>query len=151
MNTLPAKRRKQPEYYVKFWKTAINMKILLLSLGTRGDCEPFAGLGEMLRERGEEVICAFPEQYRNIAEESGFRFYSLYAAITFALGSVYIKVLSSIVENNGQIDKDKVIEALKKAAENADMDKMKKEWEKNKNSYSEAEAQRIAKEAKEKI
>jgi uncharacterized protein (DUF697 family)/GTP-binding protein EngB required for normal cell division len=73
------------------------------------------------------------------------------AAITFALGSVYIEVLSSIVENNGKIDKDKVIETLNKAAKNVDLDKMKKEWEKNKNSYSEAEAQRIAKEAKEKI
>lgn len=53
------------------------MKILLIAIGTRGDCEPFAGLGEMLRGRGEDVYCCFPEQYRNVAEESGFPFHSL--------------------------------------------------------------------------
>ncbi|WKY46727.1 glycosyltransferase [Eubacteriaceae bacterium ES3] len=53
------------------------MKILMLSIGSRGDCEPFLGVGEMLRSFGEDVICAFPEQYRSLAEESGFSFYSL--------------------------------------------------------------------------
>ena len=53
------------------------MRILLISLGTRGDCEPFLGIGEILRAKGVEVICAFPEQYRKLAEDSGFPFYSL--------------------------------------------------------------------------
>ncbi|MDR1531868.1 MAG: glycosyltransferase [Clostridiales bacterium] len=53
------------------------MKILLISIGTRGDCEPFLGLSEMLRKRGEYVVCAFPEQYRCLAEESGVEFFSL--------------------------------------------------------------------------
>lgn len=53
------------------------MKILLLSLGTRGDCEPFLGVAEMLRTRGETVICGFSEQYRNLAEDNGFAFRSL--------------------------------------------------------------------------
>lgn len=62
------------------------MKILLLSIGTRGDCEPFVGVGEMLRQRGEEVFCAFPEHYRATAEENGFLFYSL--------GSEYLDLLN---------------------------------------------------------
>jgi UDP:flavonoid glycosyltransferase YjiC (YdhE family) len=62
------------------------MKILLLSIGTRGDCEPFVGVGEMLRQHGEEVLCAFPEQYRNTAEENGFHFHSL--------GSEYLDLLN---------------------------------------------------------
>ncbi len=53
------------------------MKALLMSIGTRGDCEPFLGVGEMLRARGVEVVCSFPEQYRGLAEESGFAFRSL--------------------------------------------------------------------------
>ena len=63
------------------------MKILLMSIGTRGDCEPFLGVGEMLREYGEDVVCAFPEQYRCLAEETGFPFYSL--------GTKFISLLNS--------------------------------------------------------
>jgi UDP:flavonoid glycosyltransferase YjiC (YdhE family) len=63
------------------------MKILMLSIGSRGDCEPFLGVGEMLCSFGVEVICAFPEQYRNLAEESGFAFYSL--------GSEFIDLLDT--------------------------------------------------------
>jgi sterol 3beta-glucosyltransferase len=53
------------------------MKILLISIGTRGDCEPFLGVAHMLKERGEQVICAFPEQYRSLAEDAGLPFISL--------------------------------------------------------------------------
>ena len=53
------------------------MRILMLSVGTRGDAEPFVGIGEMLRERGQEVLCCFLEQFRHVAEENGFPFYSL--------------------------------------------------------------------------
>ena len=53
------------------------MRILLLSVGTRGDMEPFAGVGVMLKGRGHEVICAFPDQYAHVAEESGLHFVSL--------------------------------------------------------------------------
>ena len=63
------------------------MKILLLSIGTRGDCEPFLGVGEILRNYGEDVVCAFPEQYRNFAEDSGFRFCSLGSGFIDLLGS----------------------------------------------------------------
>lgn len=61
------------------------MKILLVSIGTRGDMEPFLGIGEILKEKRHEVIAAFPEQFRSLAEESGIEFASL--------GSEYIDSL----------------------------------------------------------
>ncbi len=53
------------------------MKVLMIALGSRGDCEPFLGIAEVLTARGVEVVCAFPEQYRTLAEEAGYTFYSL--------------------------------------------------------------------------
>lgn len=65
------------------------MKIILTSIGTRGDVEPFLAIGEMLQERGHEVICMFPEQFRHLAEDSGFKFASL--------GPEFIDMLNSPV------------------------------------------------------
>jgi uncharacterized protein (DUF697 family) len=73
------------------------------------------------------------------------------ATITFAIGSIYIGVLSSVVKDNGRIDESEIIEALNKAAKEIDMEEMKKEWEKNKNSYSKSEAEHIVAEAKKDI
>jgi len=53
------------------------MKIILLSIGTRGDMEPFLSLSDLLLEKGHQVICAFPEQFRNLAEDSNMEFASL--------------------------------------------------------------------------
>jgi len=53
------------------------MKIILTSVGTRGDMEPFLAIGEILREKGHDVICLFPEQFRSLAENCGFEFASL--------------------------------------------------------------------------
>jgi sterol 3beta-glucosyltransferase len=64
-----------------------NMKIILLSIGTRGDMEPFLAIGEMLKERGHQIICAFPEQFRHLAEDSHLSFASL--------GPEFIDMLSS--------------------------------------------------------
>ena len=61
--------------------------ILLVSIGTRGDMEPFLAIGELLKEKGDQVICAFPEQFRDLAEESNLEFTSL--------GAKYIEVLDS--------------------------------------------------------
>lgn len=63
------------------------MKILLTSVGTRGDMEPFVAIGEILKEKGHEVICAFPEQFGEIATNSSLDFRSL--------GPKYIKLLES--------------------------------------------------------
>lgn len=53
------------------------MKILLMSVGTRGDMEPFLAIGELLRDRGHHVVCAFPEQFRDLAQECNLEFGSL--------------------------------------------------------------------------
>lgn len=39
------------------------MKILLMSIGTRGDIEPFLAIGELLSKKGHSIVYAFPEQY----------------------------------------------------------------------------------------
>ena len=51
------------------------MKALLVSFGTRGDIEPFLAVGEVLSERGWEVVCLFPEQFRDEVEAIGYRFH----------------------------------------------------------------------------
>ncbi len=63
------------------------MKFVLLSVGTLGDMEPFVAIGEILKEKGHQVVCAFPEQFRNLAEESGLEFVSL--------GAKFIEMLDS--------------------------------------------------------
>ncbi len=50
------------------------MKAVLFSIGTRGDMEPFLAIAELLKEKGWDVLCVFPEQFRETVEEMGFRF-----------------------------------------------------------------------------
>ncbi|CAK9042710.1 Sterol 3-beta-glucosyltransferase UGT80B1 (Protein TRANSPARENT TESTA 15) (UDP-glucose:sterol glucosyltransferase 80B1) [Durusdinium trenchii] len=55
-------------------------RILLMSLGSRGDMEPFLALAEELRrERSTELRLAFcfPEQFRSLASEVSSEFYGL--------------------------------------------------------------------------
>jgi len=63
------------------------MKIILMSVGTRGDIEPFLSIGEFLKEKGHYVICSFPEQFRQITVESDLEFASL--------GAKFIELLES--------------------------------------------------------
>lgn len=49
--------------------------------------EPFLAIGEILKEKGHNVICLFPEQFRSLAEDSGLEFASL--------GAEFIKMLDS--------------------------------------------------------
>ena len=63
------------------------MKIILISIGTQGDMEPFLAIGEILKEKGHQVICAFPDQFRNLVEDSNMKFASL--------GTKYIEMLDS--------------------------------------------------------
>lgn len=58
-------------------QTHTDMKILLAAIGTRGDVEPFLALGEMLQNRGHEVTCQFPEQFRDLAANSNLAFEGL--------------------------------------------------------------------------
>ena len=53
------------------WNEKGVMKRLLISIGTRGDMEPFLAIGELLKEKGHQVICAFSEQFARLAQESG--------------------------------------------------------------------------------
>lgn len=50
------------------------MKIILFSIGTRGDIEPFVAIAQLLQQRDCDVICVFPEQYRETVEKSGLSF-----------------------------------------------------------------------------
>lgn len=47
---------------------------LLLSLGTRGDVEPFLAAGLLLRQRGQRVTCVFPEQFGELTQRAGLDF-----------------------------------------------------------------------------
>ena len=46
------------------------MNFLLISVGTRGDVEPFVAIAELLYKKGHQVTCLFPEQFRKMVEES---------------------------------------------------------------------------------
>jgi sterol 3beta-glucosyltransferase len=50
------------------------MKILLISIGTRGDIEPFLAQAELLRAANHEIFCLFPEQFRETVEKMGMEF-----------------------------------------------------------------------------
>ena len=40
-------------------------RILLMTLGSRGDMEPYLALGEELKDAGNEVAFCMPEQFRS--------------------------------------------------------------------------------------
>lgn len=63
------------------------MKIIIISIGTLGDMEPFLAIGEILKEKGHHVICAFPEQFRDHADRSNLEFATL--------GTDFIDMLNS--------------------------------------------------------
>lgn len=42
------------------------MKILLISVGTRGDVEPFIAIAQLLKQHNHDIICCFPEQFREL-------------------------------------------------------------------------------------
>ena len=53
------------------------MKIILTSIGTRGDIEPFLAIGKFLKEKGHQVICASTEKFRELTESCNLEFASL--------------------------------------------------------------------------
>lgn len=53
------------------------MKVLVLSIGSRGDVEPFLAVAKILTKAGHEVECCFVEQYRFLVEKIGLPFHSL--------------------------------------------------------------------------
>jgi sterol 3beta-glucosyltransferase len=53
------------------------MRILLLTVGTRGDIQPFVALGRRLMARGHSVTLAAPSGFRAMAEAAGLTFHAL--------------------------------------------------------------------------
>lgn len=74
-------------YLVHYGLPAQALKIILTSVGTRGDMEPFLAIAEILEEKGHQVICAFPDQFRDLVEDAGHEFASL--------GTKFIEMLKS--------------------------------------------------------
>jgi len=52
-------------------------RILLMTLGSRGDMEPYLALGEELIENGHEVGFCMPEQFRSLAAEVSEHFFPM--------------------------------------------------------------------------
>jgi len=50
------------------------MKIAILTLGTRGDVQPFAVLGKALQERGHEITLCTAKNFEGLAHTYGLRF-----------------------------------------------------------------------------
>lgn len=53
------------------------MKFILVSIGSRGDVEPFIALGELLAAKGHEVHIQIPEQFSKLIEDPKISFHSL--------------------------------------------------------------------------
>ncbi len=51
-----------------------NMKAILFSIGERGDIEPFLAIAQLLKEKDWDLICVFPEQFRETVEKMNIPF-----------------------------------------------------------------------------
>ena len=74
------------------------MKIILTSIGSRGDIEPFISIGKLLKDRGHNVLCAFPEQFRKLVEDLNITFASLGAEF---IDNLYSEEGKTIMEKKG--------------------------------------------------
>nr|WP_299485357.1 glycosyltransferase [uncultured Allomuricauda sp.] len=63
------------------------MKVLLTSVGTRGDIEPFLTIANMLHQKGHNVLCCFPEQFKKMTIDMEIPFISL--------GKEYLELLDT--------------------------------------------------------
>ena len=52
-------------------------RILLMSLGSRGDMEPFLALGEELQAQGNQVAFCLPAQFESLARQVSPHFYPM--------------------------------------------------------------------------
>ncbi|MGO1817670.1 MAG: glycosyltransferase, partial [Sphingobacterium sp.] len=52
----------------------INMKIAILTLGTRGDVQPYAVLGKALKARGHEVVLSTAKSFESLVDSYGLDF-----------------------------------------------------------------------------
>ncbi|EAR00557.1 glycosyltransferase [Maribacter sp. HTCC2170] len=42
------------------------MRVLLIAVGTRGDIEPFLAIAVKLKQKGHDILCCFPEQFKKM-------------------------------------------------------------------------------------
>lgn len=69
-------------------------KVLLMSLGSRGDMEPFLALGEELKENGHEIAFCFPAQFNALAQEVSPNFYPMTPAFLELLDDPDVKSIT---------------------------------------------------------
>jgi sterol 3beta-glucosyltransferase len=50
------------------------MKIALMTLGTRGDVQPYAVLGKALKDRGHEVVLSSAKNFESLVKSYGLDF-----------------------------------------------------------------------------
>ena len=62
-------------------------------MGSRGDIEPFLAQAEIFAEAGHEVICLFPEQFRETVSQLGYQFIGFDARFLGLLSSQSGKVI----------------------------------------------------------
>ncbi|MEH0415500.1 glycosyltransferase [Streptomyces scabiei] len=55
------------------------MRIVLLTIGSRGDVQPFVVLGVELKARGHEVVLAAGAEFKSLADRAGLGFRALEA------------------------------------------------------------------------
>jgi sterol 3beta-glucosyltransferase len=63
------------------------MKIAILTLGTRGDVQPYAVLGQALQQRGHDVTLATAKNFESLVKSYGLRFVPIEADFQAVLGS----------------------------------------------------------------
>ena len=100
------------------------MKILLTSIGTRGDIEPFLAIGQIFSKRDHNVVFSFPKQFSNLIPQD-CKFYPLSP-----------KVIELIESNEGRIvmgkatvlDKIKALRYLYKEGVKVNKDLIKEQY-----------------------
>jgi sterol 3beta-glucosyltransferase len=60
------------------------MKITILTIGSRGDVQPFIALAKGLQHAGHSVVIATHEEFRNFVTENGldFKVYGLFSSLS---------------------------------------------------------------------
>lgn len=98
----------------------MKLKILLISIGSRGDIEPFLAIAELLKKEGHIIHCAFPEQFRASTEQMGIDF--------FGLDPSFLELLHSkdgqVVMGGGKNILDKVLSFVRLASKGMKINKV---------------------------
>lgn len=92
--------KNQPAYAVPSYCCVLAneffMKIAILTMGTRGDVQPYAILGQALRERGHEVTLSTAKNFESLVNSYGIGFRPVEADFQALLASEEGKNLSRL-------------------------------------------------------